>query len=110
MPDFIQINTGKNPVVGLSDNAKKLINEFEAKLKGKLLASHSQPIYTSVDDILVRKYHLKDIDNLDFPDYRYKTEFITKGVRGNLQKSEGNVLNYEEGEKIIKEAMEVNIP
>jgi hypothetical protein len=101
----------KNPVIiSLSDDAKELIEKFEKGLKDRLLSDKFKPKYSSVDDILVKKFHLTDIENLDFPDYKDKTEFISNGVRGNLQKIDGNVLNYFDGEVIINEAINTDIP
>ena len=97
-------------IVGVSNAAKRLIEKFEEKLKGRILIENDFPSYSSIDDILIKKYHKKDIDKLELPDFRDKTEFIAKGVRGNLQKCDGNVLSYADGEKIINEGIEEEIP
>jgi hypothetical protein len=114
MPYAPNISAGgfnKNPaIVSLSDDARELIKKFEKELKERLLSDKFKSKYSSVDDILIKKFHLTDIKNLDFPDYSNKTEFITNGVRGNLQKIDGNVLNYSDGEVIINEAININIP
>lgn len=100
----------KPSIVSLSKSAKDLIEKFESKLKENLLSDKFKSSYNSIDDILIKKYHLSDIGNLDLPDYRKKTEFISKGVRGNVQKSNGNVLSYADGEKLIEEAIKEDIP
>lgn len=97
-------------VISLSDEAKGLIRKYEKGLKERLLADKFKPRYSSVNDILIKKFHLTDVENLEFPDFRNKTDFITEGVRGNIQKSDGNILGYEEGDKLIEEAINLEIP
>ncbi len=108
-PNVIK-ETEKTPTIGVSSDAQELINKFEKKLKETLLSKKFQSPYHSIDDILVKKYHLKDIEKIESPDFRCKTEFISKGVRGNLQKAEGNVLSYLEGESIINKALSEELP
>lgn len=100
----------KPAIVGLSEDAKGLIERFERNLKHRLLDEKFRPKYSSIKDILIKKFHLSDLDNLDFPDYKEKSLFITNGVRGNLQKIDGNVLSYSDGEDIINEAINIKIP
>ena len=95
---------------GNRSEVKTLIEEFEKALREKLSSEQFKNPYTSIDDILKRKYNVQDVDNIIEPDYKNKTEFISKGVRGNFQKANGNVLSYGEAECIISDAIEEELP
>jgi hypothetical protein len=99
-----------NPITGISTQAKALIEKFEAILSNNLKADKFVSAYNSIDDILIKKYKLTDIDNMDFPDFSNKTEFITKAVRGNISKAEGKILTYKEGEEIIEKGLNDEMP
>jgi hypothetical protein len=96
-------------IVSLSDNARELIEKYKEGLKERLLSDKFKSNYATIDDILTQKYHL-DIDQLKVPSYENKTEFIVKGVRGNVQKANGNILTYREAEDIISDAVEEELP
>jgi len=98
------------PITGISMQAKALIEKFELTLSNNLKTDKFVSDYNSIDDILIKKYKLTDIDNMDFPDFSNKTEFITKGVRGNISKAEGKILTYKEGEEIIEKGLTIELP
>jgi hypothetical protein len=100
----------QNQPAGLNDDAKRLIEKFENELQQKLNIETFRSTYSSIDDILETKYKLKNIDDIEAPNYACKTEFITKGVRGNLQKANGNVLTYEDADDIIEDAIDEELP
>lgn len=100
----------KTSIVGVSSDARYLIEEFERKLKDNLSSEKFRVPYSSIDDILTKKYHLENIETIEAPDFACKTEFLSKGVRGNLQKAEGNVLTYSEGESIINKGLTEELP
>ena len=104
---MIMVASNKISVVA---EAQKLVEVFEKKLQQNLQTDKFMSSYNSLDDILVTKYHLRNIENIDSPDYRNKTEFITKNVRGNLQKAEGNILSYKEAEGIVEKAIDEELP
>lgn len=97
-------------VSGINDRAKELIDRFEKDLLNNLQAEKFTSPYSSIDDILIHKYHLTDIDTMDFPDLSAKTEFIAKGVRGNIQKAEGNILTYEEAAAMVDKSLNEEMP
>ncbi len=103
-------NGAATKVVAIKSELRDLISKFEDKLRASLLPDQLRSGYTSIDDLLIKKYHISGIDKLDFPDFRHKTEFITDGVRGNVQKISGNVLSYQDGDNIIDEAINEDIP
>jgi len=98
--------------VHISDEAKNLIEKYDYALKEKLSTKEFRPDYGSVYDILTKKYNKSDaeIAKNEGIDYNDKTEFITDGVKGNLQKAKGNVLSIKEGKNIIMEAEEDDLP
>ncbi len=97
-------------MIGLNDQARALIDQFEANLLSNLQANFFASTYSSLDDILINKYHLSGIDKMDFPDFSHKTEFISKGVRGNIQKAEGKILTYKEAEEIMYKGIQEEMP
>jgi hypothetical protein len=97
-------------IPGINTQAKELIEKFEANLLSNLKADLFNSTYQSIDDILVQKYHLTDITNMDFPDFSTKTEFIPKGVRGNIQKAEGKILTYQEADEIVGKGLNEEMP
>ncbi|MBP6904573.1 MAG: hypothetical protein KBB91_00765 [Candidatus Pacebacteria bacterium] len=62
--------------------------------------------YSSIDDILVRKYGIKNIASADFPDWRNKTIYLDK--RGN--DISGTVLSYAEADRIIEAGLYEPLP
>lgn len=106
-----QIATTKtNSLTGISSQAKALIEKFEETLSNNLKEDKFVSEYNSIDDILIKKYKLNDLDNMDFPDFSKKTEFITKGVRGSISKAEGKILTYKEAEEIIEKGLNEEMP
>lgn len=97
-------------VAGIDARAKKLIEQFETTLSNKLKEGAFASTYNSIDDILIRKFHLSDIDKMDFPDFFQKTAFISKGVRGNLQKAEGKILTYKEANDRVGKSLNEEMP
>jgi hypothetical protein len=95
---------------GINAQAKDLIEQFAATLSNKLRADVFATTYSSIDDILIQKFHLSDIDKMDFPDFSRKTEFIPKGVRGNIQKAEGKILTYKEADDIVGKGLNEEMP
>lgn len=101
---------GEITIVALSDDAKKLIEKHEQRLKERLSSDKFKPRYDSIDAILTEKYHLTDIRNLGFPDYRNRTKFIkSDGFGGELQYVD-NMLSYSDCEAIINEGLNIIIP
>jgi hypothetical protein len=97
-------------VNAIKAEAKSLIEDFEKDLHDRLSSDMFKSTYQSIDDILITKYNLRNIDRIETPNYADKTEFITKGVRGNVQKANGNILTYNEAESIILDATEEELP
>jgi hypothetical protein len=95
---------------GIDAQAKALIEQFETTLSNSLKEDVFASTYSSIDDILIRKFHLSDIDRMDFPDFSHKTEFIPKGVRGNIQKAEGKILTYKEADDIVDMGLNEEMP
>ncbi|MBO9572980.1 MAG: hypothetical protein J7497_12360 [Chitinophagaceae bacterium] len=94
----------------ITDDARSLIDRFNSAVKQNLQQKKFLNPYTSIDDILILKYNLKDIDKLDFPDYCLKTGFITTSIRGNLSKADGRILTYSEARQIIDKAFTEVLP
>ncbi len=85
--------------------ANSLVQKFKEKLATSIQKVISESPYKSIDDVLEKKYNLTNIESMDFPSFKEKTEFITKSVRGNIQKADGNILSYPEAEKLIENAL-----
>ncbi|MEP6948311.1 MAG: hypothetical protein ABI863_03505 [Ginsengibacter sp.] len=96
------------PIKEISAGAKELIKNFEEKLYERLKALKSARSYGSLDDILVSKYRLTNLEKI--PGFENKTEFITKGVRGNISKAEGKILTYKEADELIQKAANEELP
>ena len=94
----------------ISAAAQALIDKFENALSSNLKQQRFISPYRSIDDILIRKYHLSSLDKIDFPDLTGKTEFITHSIRGNLSKAEGKILTYEEANDIVDKALTEALP
>lgn len=95
---------------GISEAAKTLIEKFENRLLLSLKTDRFRGSYKSIDDILAVKYKLRDIENMDFPRFEKKSEFITRSVRGNIQKAEGKILTYQEADEIVHKALNEELP
>jgi len=94
----------------ISPAANALIEKFENTVTENLKSDKFARLYDSFEDILERKYHLKNLDEMDFPDFKNKTEFIVKGVRGNISKAEGKLLTYKEANEIIETGLNIVLP
>ncbi len=94
----------------LSDSAKKLIENYDIGLKERLSSEKFRPVYSTIDDILINKYHLENIDKIEPPDLSDKSEFLHDDVRGNFQKASGNILNYRQADLIVFNAINKELP
>ena len=101
---------GSKHMLGISSQAKALIQRFEEAVSNNLKAEKFASPYNSIDDILSKKYKLSNLDNMDFPDFGHKSEFITKSVRGNISKAEGKILTYKEADEIIEKGLNEDLP
>jgi hypothetical protein len=100
--------TGTGSIKEISSAVKELIKGFEEKLSARLRASKFTSSYTSLDDILISKYKVRDLERI--PGFENKTEFITKGVRGNIKKAEGKILTYRDADELIQKAVDEELP
>jgi len=100
--------TVNNSIKEISSAAKELIKNFEEKLYERLRDSKFISSYASLDDILRSKYRVRDLERI--PGLENKTEFITKGVRGNIKKAEGKILTYQEADALIQKAVNEELP
>ncbi|MES2328139.1 MAG: hypothetical protein V4539_00965 [Bacteroidota bacterium] len=95
---------------GISAGTRTLMDKLEQARTVKLAQADFMGKYNSIDDVLEKKYHLSNIESMDFPDLSRKTEFIVRGVRGNLSKAEGKVLTYSDADRIVEKGMEADLP
>ena len=104
----VEQTTSHSSIKEISFEAKNLIKNFEEKLYERLKAAKIVDSYTSIDDILSSKYKVTDLEKI--PGFENKTEFITKGVRGNVSKAEGKILTYKEADELIEKAANEELP
>lgn len=93
--------------VQISPEAKSLISQFNSGLKEKLDNLKLKPVWTSITDLLLKKYNIIDTDRAYLAiDFRNKTVFLDQ--RGN--EIIGSILSYQQSEMIIDMALNEELP
>ena len=103
-------NTNEPEIISLNNDAKKLIDDYTIRLKNRQSEIRSRAKYGSIKEILIKKYHVENIDSFEVQDFSNQTKFNFECVRGNVEKINGNIVNYLEGQQIVDEASTIEIP